>query len=191
MTENPKRDSNMESENRPKRDPNNIQLASMLFGHIEDQLTLADTKAQLIIAADTLLAATTAFFLNRDAIARFFISTASILDRFIGAISLLLFAGLIISIYFALLAARPMLRLSGQRRSLFYFGHIAKLSEQDFTNEFLGQTALEIRESILAQAHAKAVIANTKYERVRRSIDFFIFGLILWVILQLAIAFQP
>ena len=191
MEENQQKNKNSELSDRQENNSDFLQLATLVSTSFDEQINLADTKAQLIIAADTLLAASTAFFLKKDVYLTFFEQGTSLLNRFAAIVSFLLFISLVISLFFALLTARPILILPEQRRSLFYFGHIAGLSEKRFTSEFLSQTSTEIKESMLAQAYAKAVIATRKFGRVRRSMDFLILALFLWAVFQLVVVILP
>ncbi len=164
------------------------QLAVVLFEHVEGQIAQADTKAQLTLAADTLLAAALTLA-GRGAGLRLLDPAAALPERLGGGLGLLSFLALVISVYLALVAARPRLTVAGQRRSLFYFGHIAQVREAEFIREFQDSTALELRVSLLAQVHSKAVIAQRKFASVRGSISFLIAALVLWAVMQIALAF--
>lgn len=158
-------------------------LAAMLFEHIEAQINLADTKAQLTLAADTLLAAAITLS-DRGTASKLLDSTAAVADRLAACVSILLFVSLILSICLALLAARPTLRPPERSRNLFYFGDIVRLRKQEFTRAFLGQSDSDVTESILAQVYAKAEIATYKFSTIQRSIELLLVALILWGALQ-------
>lgn len=162
---------------------NTIELATMLFEHIEDQIDRADTKARLTLAADTLLAAAVTVS-GKGTLSQLLCPTAPAGDRLAGSVTVLLFTSLIASIYFALSAVTPILRLQKQRQSLFYFGDIAQMSEREFINGFAAQSEAEMRESILAQVYAKAVIASHKFVAIHRSAESLIIALFLWAVLQ-------
>jgi hypothetical protein len=160
----------------------------MLFEHVEGQIGQADTKAQLTLAADTLLAAALTLA-GRGAGFRLLDPSAALPERIGAALGLLAFVALVISVYLAIVAARPRLAVAGQSRSVFYFGHVAQVRESEFRREFLDQSEADLRESLLAQIHAKAVIAQRKFANVRLSITFLIVALALWAAMQIALAF--
>lgn len=160
----------------------------MLFDSFDEQIRLADTKAQLTLAANALLTAAISVS-SKGLIQR--LSTNNLLERIDAILLIFLFAALIASVFLALLAARPILKIRQQSRSLFYFGHVAQVSEKEFLDEFRKQSSSEIQKSVLAQVHAKAIIANRKYLRVQWSINFLIFALFFWALLQIILFVQP
>src|SRR5262249_35749440 len=85
------------------------RTASMLFEHIEGQINLADTKAQLTVAADTLFLAAVAT-LGGGVLADMLNGNAPLLNQVMGALNLVLLGLLVFSLLFALLATRPRLR---------------------------------------------------------------------------------
>ncbi len=167
-----------------------MRLAILLFDHIEGQISLADTKTQFTLAADTLLAAALTLS-GRGMAYNIFDPAAPVGSRVAAGINLLTLAALVVSIYYAALAARPTLNVPKHSRTLFYFGHIARLGEREFLDVFPAQSEVEMREGILVQVHAKSVIANHKFTRARRSISFLILALALWALLQVVVAFLP
>lgn len=177
-------------ESNAEQEVNIIQLAAMLFDHIEQQISAADTKAQLTLAADTLLVA--ALTLSSENIfAGFLDSGLAFSTRLAIWVNLALFVYLIISIYYSILTVRPNLIPPVQSRNLFFFGHIMQFSERDFIETFSGQSEHVTRENLLAQVHKKAIIVNNKFIRMKRSVDFLLAALILWGLLQVVLIFSP
>ena len=164
-----------------------IKIARQLFDHIEDQINLADTKAQLTLAAGAILAALL-FPLGKGTILGLFDNTRPPIERATAGLTVLTFVALLLSILFALAAARPILRLPQQRSTLLYFGHIATMSEDQFVSSFLNQPIQEMRESILAQVWAKSQLANRKFTMTRRSLAFLIGAVGLWALSSALIA---
>jgi hypothetical protein len=171
-------------------DSEKIELARQLFDHIEKQINLADTKAQLTLAAGAILAAL-AFPLGKGTALLLFDNAKPLIERLTAGLMLLTFLTLLLSIVFALAAARPTLRLPQQRSTFLYFGHIAKMSEDQFVSSFLSEPIQEMRESVLAQVWAKSQLADRKFTMTRRSLAFLIGAIGLWALSNALIAFTP
>jgi hypothetical protein len=159
------------------------ELATLLFDDIEGQISRADTKAELTITGDGILAAAVTS-LGKDSptalVAAVVDGAAPLAARIAAAGTILLFAALLVSILCALLVVRPRLRHPG-RSSLVYFGQIARLSEADFIDRFLKQSDAEAMAALLADIHTKARIARRKYMGVSLSVILLIVALALWV----------
>jgi hypothetical protein len=161
-----------------------LRTASMLFEHIEGQINLADTKAQLTVAADTLfLAAATT--LGQGVLADVLNGAAPLVNRAMGALSIVMLALLVFSLLFALLATRP--RLVGSKSpTLYYFGAIAKSPHaEEYVASFLRQSPQDVTRSLATEIFAKAQIAQRKFVRVRASINCLIAALVAWAAVQL------
>jgi hypothetical protein len=164
-------------------------MAVLLFDHIEGQLARADNKAQLVLAADTLLAA--ALTLSGGGIGKIFTAGMTFGETASGLIGVLLFLSLIVSIFFAILASKPILKAPNQERNLFFFGHIAACEPDEFVTHFLNQTGDDMREALLGQVYVKSKIASYKFAWVRRSTNFLIVALALWAISQILLLVVP
>jgi hypothetical protein len=99
-----------------------------------------------------------------------------------------MFLALVCSFYYALRVVNPHLRGS-KRFTLMYFGQIAQMGEDDFIDTFRNQSLNDLKASTLAQVHTKAKIAQVKFARASRSVNFLIISLIFWAIIQLLLAF--
>ncbi len=165
------------------------EMASLLFDHIEGQLARADNKAQLILAADTLLAA--ALTLSGGGIGKMFNAGMTAGEVVSNSVSVLLFLSLIVSIFFAILASKPILKTPSQERNLFFFGHITDCKPDEFAAQFLNQSEDDIREALLGQVYTKSLIASYKFKRVGRSTNFLIIALALWAISQVMLLTIP
>lgn len=162
------------------------ELAVLLFEHIEHQINFADTKAQLTLTANALLAAGMAIF-DRGCASALLDSSAPLIARLTGLLIVLMVGMLALSIYYALLAARPDLTPPSQSKNLFFFGHITRLGESDFRQAFAKQTAEEVHASILSQVHVKSRIAQRKFMRVWHSLNFLVGAFVLWAAAQLLV----
>ena len=166
------------------------QQIKLLFEHMDRQIDLADRKAQLILAANTFMAATLGN-LSQGAGLKLLAATAPLAQRIESGCAVVLVATLVLSVYYALLVARPRLTVAGQRRTLLYAGHIAAWTEQDYVATFLAQTPREMDEAVLAQVHSRAQIANRKFVGIRWSLDFLFVAFLAWATIRLMIAFFP
>ncbi len=165
-------------------DPDEIKdLAVMLYEHIEAQINRADTKAQLILAADTLLATTIAA-LGKGILADLFGVSTDGAHRMTALLATLMFAALLTSAFYALVVARPILRSHDGGTTLFYFGQIAKSNSQDFIAKFSGLSPVEVKQSLLTEIHAMSEIAKRKFVWVQHSLDFLVAALVLWSLNQ-------
>ncbi|MDL5055786.1 DUF5706 domain-containing protein [Oscillatoria laete-virens NRMC-F 0139] len=162
------------------------RLFYMAFISLDTQIGIADTKAQLIMAANTILVASIAF--NPGAFTTVvFGDGGTLLARISLGLSLAMLIALVTSIFFALGSSRPNLRGS-QRRNLFFFGHAAEMDEDDFLEQFMGMTMEEVKTAIIGQIHAKSIIVVNKYRQIRLSLVFLFTGLLLWIAARLTAA---
>lgn len=164
------------------------KAAFLLFEHIEAQINRADTKAQLTLAADALLAGTLAS-LGKGAAGSLLSNASPILDRLADLFTVLMFLALVCSFYYAIRVINPHLRGS-KRFTLMYFGQIAPMEENAFIDAFRNQSLNDLKVSTLAQVHTKARIAQIKFARARWSVNFLLIALVFWAVIQLLLAFS-
>lgn len=162
-------------------------LAAFLYDLIENQITRADTKAGLILAADTVFA-TVLIVLSKGAVVNLLDNSAAFANRLTGLIAILTFAALLCSSLFVLLVARPILHGQEAGGTLFFFGRISRMSHQDFIDQFSSQSSAELRHSLLTEVHTTARLANEKFIRIRYSLDFLIVAVLLWAMMQVMVA---
>ena len=171
------------------------EFAQALFEHIEGQIHFGDTKAQLTIGVNAVLMGSFAV-LSKSLILALFSPLSSGLERVIAIVTILLFISISTSVLFALNAAQPvmdMMRRKSEKKAkqnLFFFGSIQALPPEEFIGQFSKQTLASANEAMLAQVHAKARIAQRKFNNTRRSIMFLYLSLFLWVTIQVLLAFQ-
>jgi len=165
-------------------------LSRLLFEHMQGMINFADTKAQLILAADALLAATIAPFGKGIAVS-LIDGSAPFLARAMALTSALMIAALLVSVYFAVVVARPVIRVKGAMNSVFYFGDIVGQGEAGFIQNFMAKTPADLQKEMLAQVYAKATIAQRKFAASRHSLNFLVIALALWAAAQIMIAFAP
>jgi len=173
----------------PTAEPlSNLDLAKVMFDHMQGQINFADTKAQLTLAADALLAATIAPYGKGIALS-LLDAGAPPLSRILALVTAAMIITLMLSVYFALSSARPVMRLKSAMPSLFFFGDIVAQSESAFIQNFTTKVSGELQREMLAQVYAKATIAKHKFAAIRISLNFLVAALILWVAVQVMIAF--
>lgn len=166
-------------------------LAAFLFNLIEAQITRADTKAGLVIAADSVFATGAIFQARHGAILLLFDNTAPLLARMIAALMILLFGALLLSMLYGLRATRPALTVQGGGETIFFFNKIAQYTHQEFLDTFSKQSAEQFHAALLTEVYNTARIANTKFARIRFSIDYLMIAVILWLLIQVALALSP
>lgn len=159
----------------------------MLFDHIEAQVNRADTKAGLILAADTLFATTIAT-MSKGIVLALFAPASLPIERLGALLTILMFVAVFVSAIYALIIARPVLRLPKRDRKLFFFGRIVEFNATDFIRTFSGQSLAQAREGLLNEVYTLAQIANRKFLRLQRSFDFLIAALVLWAMIQIITA---
>lgn len=169
--------------------PEITEFVKILFGHIEDQIRLADTKAQSVLTLITsvIIAIAIAGALNKGSAISLIDIQASLLARTVALLNVFMFLILLIAVYYAILTMRPRLT-SSQQGTLLYFGTISCLSQEDFTRQFLSQTSRDALMSLLETIHTKSQIALWKFGRLRLSLNFMLVSLILWASVQLSSA---
>ncbi len=160
-------------------------LAAFVFNLIEAQITRADTKAGLVVAADSFFITLTIFLTRRGAILTLFDPAALPVERVLSVLYILVFAAVFCSMFYGLLATRPALTKKGTGGTLFFFGRIAQHEHGEFQDIFAKQSLADHRTSLLTEVHNTARIASSKFKRVRYSIDFLILALVLWGLIVL------
>jgi hypothetical protein len=162
-------------------------LSVNLFNLIENQITRADTKAGLILAADTVFA-TAASLLSKGVILNLFDNAAPFNVRLTAILTVLTIAALFCSTVFALLVARPVMRAHDAGGTLFFFGRISLMGYEDFVSKFTEQSSEDFRKSLLTEVHTTARLARKKFIRIRYSLDFLIAAILLWGAIQIVAA---
>lgn len=124
------------------------QLAGFLYELIESQITRADTKAGLIIAATTVFAAGLILF-SKGTLLNVMNASATFPSGLTGLLIVLTYISLALSMIYALLVARPILQDRGTGGTLFFFGKISRMSYAEFVEKFSSQSADDLREALL------------------------------------------
>jgi len=167
------------------------RLAVMLYHHIQEQIELADTKAQFILAANAILEATltTVHWGMALKVTKLDISVAV---RLASLFQVFMFVALIGSFYYALMVAKPSLaEVSKDDENLYYFGGIQTFDAEEFSNKFVSLTPEQIRSGILIQVYTISHIAFMKFTRIRKSINFLVTALGLWAAAHIFLGFAP
>ncbi|MBI5033506.1 MAG: hypothetical protein HZB51_23535 [Chloroflexi bacterium] len=162
-------------------------LAVNLFNLIENQITRADTKAGLIIAADTVLA-TGASLWSKSTIVNLLNDAMPFNVRASAFFTLMTFGALLCSTLFALMVARPVMKAHETGGTLFFFGRISQMTYDDFAAKFASQSPDEFRQSLLTEVYTTARLARKKFLRIRYSLDFLIAAVFLWGMVQIVAA---
>jgi hypothetical protein len=156
------------------------RMIYMSFLGLDTQISIADTKAQLIMTANTILIASMVIAPG---------SLGAVLsgqavtprDSLVTLLLLGMGACLVVSIYNALRSSGPRMTAS-RRPNLFFFGHVAAMSEEEFEESFLGMNMMDVKSAVLRQIYAKSVIVQRKYKHIHLAIRFLFLALGLWLI---------
>jgi hypothetical protein len=114
---------------------------------------------------------------------------ASWLQRGAVGFSVVMLVMLMGSIFFALSAVAPRMKVSKGDPNLYFLGHIIGLSEEEFTKRFLDLSMDQLKVTIICQIHAKAQIVQHKFNGVSLSVNFLFGGVMCWVLARLLLAF--
>jgi hypothetical protein len=184
-----------------------IELARILFEHIEGQIKAADSKAWLELGANTLLANllnTLIENLTKSLYVKDAGSALLVLSR-LGAqatwnqnltalLALLMFVSILISLGYAFWTVKPVLGGHGAAtgnskpvKNMFYFSDIHALAPAEFIRTFQNQSRTEIAEALLTQVYIKAAIADRKFALLNRSTVAMIAALGCWAVAQLTL----
>jgi len=189
--------------------------AYLLFERIESQIRFADTKAQLTLAADAIVAGVVGSSLtgtivsSAKAVMRHLLDhNAPFLntDRLVASFTILMFFAIATSFGCSLLAVMPRnldnLRKKIKERmpKLEYLSPTthAQISDlkpsaekwKSFIDRFKSKTTEEFNESLLSEVYFKSTNVQLKYKWIRRSIRCLFAVLIFWVIVQSLLAFS-
>ena len=173
-----------------KAERKEFDTAAYLFNIIEAQITRADTKAGLVIAADSVFA-TALLLVSRGTLLALITPTAAFPERLNAVAILVIFVLLLISTLSALIATRPALRVNNADGTLFFFGRISRMERKHFVESFNLQETHELRHAILTEVHNTSKIAARKFRLMRYSIDCLIGAVGLWIIIQVVYGFTP
>lgn len=153
------------------------RLLYMLSQDMDNLTRHADMKAQIILAINAILTATAVGQAPAWA-------SASLLQAVAFAFGIGTLMLMIGSVYFSLRTVLPR-RVpphDSQPRNLFFYDDIAAMEERLFVQKFEAQTLPELRMAVLAQAHAKAGVAQAKFRNVRRAVALLFAAVTLWLL---------
>jgi len=143
-------------------------LFKVLYRNQVELTAIADTKANIIIGINGLLAS----------VALGFVTTRLADGRLLEALpALIALAGCGLSLSFAIVSARPRIATKAvtledvreRRANLMFFGHFARLSPDDFVNglhELMDQPD-QLHDHMARDIHALGVVLSRKYRLLR------------------------
>jgi hypothetical protein len=152
-----------------------LQLATQLLDRIQGQIRVVDEKIRALFSANTLLAAALTFThqINLHSLPQPWGPLAL-------AGSILMLLATVGSVVLALIALTPRLHSGNKAPGLFFFGDIAGLPAEQFSQEFQRLTEEEVLAQVLAQIHTNAQIALVKNRYMARSSRLLFLVLVLW-----------
>jgi hypothetical protein len=164
------------------------RLFAMLYNGLDVQIGIADNKAQIVVAANSILLASLALT-GTGTLASPSLASDAPLDARLAIVLLVATAAcLAASIFQALRSSRPNLRGPKAGSNLFFFGDIASQNEDDFVARFSAMSADDLKQAIMRQVHAKSLIVTAKYVHLRSSMHFLFAALALWLAMRLLLA---
>jgi hypothetical protein len=159
------------------------RMLYMSFLGLDTQISIADTKAQLIMTANTILIASMVIAPGSLG-ALLSGQTLTLRDSVVTLLLLGMGASLVYSIYNALRSSGPRMTAS-RRPNLFFFGHVAAMTEEDFEGQFMQMNMLDVKSAVLRQIYAKSVIVQRKYRHIHIAIRFLFLALGLWLVARI------
>ncbi len=101
----------------------------------------------------------------------------------IGDIALrsFLLIALAVSLASSVMGLVPRLEIEEPDPSLFFFGHIAGISRNNFVTEFMGLSFEERARQLLTQVHVNSQIVRVKFKWIQRSSRFLLLAVALWL----------
>jgi len=152
-------------------------------------ITMADSKANIIISINTMIISSIIAISSYGAVAGKIDSSGA---KFIVPLVMIVLSCLV-SVVFAITAARPKLirarKVGGemQKSSLLFFGVIASYSQQAYLNEMktLLESGNELYEHMTIDLHNQGKILRRKYNLLVYAYQIFMFGFIFSVLVFL------
>lgn len=171
-------------------DNEKIEFVSNVYNVIQDMISLADNKANILLSIQSLLVS---IGLGTSILSKTFESVKDIdnivLYRFFYIIVISLTISSIMGIALTLFVFRARSNSKDSKKKskgLLYFGHIANLQNpDDYYNKINNISESEILKEYSYQIYNVSKIANKKMKYLNRSIYFLILNLILTIILLL------
>jgi len=147
-----------------------IELLEKSLERLLEWIRSADSKIAPVLAIDTSMLAVLVVLVtsggNRSSFGLVVFAAAAL--------------GLLISLIFLLLAVFP--RISGPGKSLIYFQDILGVSSDIYKEKLLNLTEGQYVDDLCKQCHRIAVIAGSKYKRVRLAMIFQFVSLVPWLL---------
>ncbi|MCW5852017.1 MAG: hypothetical protein KIT87_18230 [Anaerolineae bacterium] len=163
------------------------ELCAIIYGYLGGQITLSDTKAQLTLAADALLASAI-LSLDKSVLLGVFDASTPLLTRLATMLIIAMFGALVVSIYYSLRVARPTL-IPSKSSNMFYFVDVTRMTEEDFRTKFLTQTPDDVTDALLEEVYLLSTIAYRKFERIAHSLNWLLVAFVLWGLAQVLYTF--
>jgi hypothetical protein len=163
------------------------RLLAMLHTSMEMQISLADGKSSIIVAANSILIASLA--LSASAFSTtLFDPAAPMTQRLALVTTAAMGVFLVLSIVYALRSSKPNLRRTRLAHNLFFFGDIAGMDEDVYVQSFLDMDMQAVKQQVARQIHARSLILMTKYLSIRWSLRFLFTALGLFVVTRTLLA---
>jgi hypothetical protein len=163
------------------------RLLAMLHTSMEMQISLADGKSSIIVAANSILIASLA--LSASAFSTTLFDPAAPMTQRVALVTTAAMGVfLVLSIVYALRSSKPNLRRTRLTRNLFFFGDVAGMDEDAYVQSFLDMDMQAVKQQVARQIHARSLILMAKYLSIRWSLRFLFVALGLFVVTRTLLA---
>ena len=151
-----------------------------IFSNINSWINNVDNKVSIFIGIQT--AVLSLIFLRTFDwfVSNFFSMTLTeMVVSFIG------FLMLIVSLYYSLRGLFPSVKASDNNSGLMFFGEISNCSLEKYKKLIASANEKEYQDELVEQIHTNSLIASVKFSSYKRSVLFFVTGLIILVFIYL------
>jgi hypothetical protein len=169
-------------------DEQTAEVAQHLLDNVLAQGRAADEKVRALFSTNSIFVAVIAIGTSANLAQLPVQSSGSI--PLVGLILRgLLLLSLATSTAASVLGLLPRLKNAEPDHSMFFFGHIANLSQREFIRDFKRLDVTAHTDQLLSQVHVNSQIVQLKYKWIRRSATFLLIGVGLWLLVLLVTFF--
>lgn len=161
------------------------RMLYMMYQHLDHQVAIADTKANIVIAANAILI--TGFSISLPAISDL-VGNFETIDTIGMAALLSMLLTLLVnlgSILYAIVSARPNLIRPHHEPNMFFFGDLAAVDVNELEAMFFERNVNRVKRDVLQQIQARSKVVLQKFKRVRLSMNLLLLAAVSWVITQI------
>lgn len=148
------------------------EFLDSFFEQVESQVQFGDSKASLLVAGDAILLAVSGGLIKMVSGCHGDEFTVSCMVPSVSlGFATATAAFLMLSLVYALLAARPAKIHDRPPPELFLLSHIARTDRDAFAKKYIDASPDDLIQAALSSIHGKAVYATRKFRLLKRAID--------------------